>query len=190
MYHCGGSLPELQTERLFLRKLQQQDSRQVFQIWSDPAVTKFMNIEVMHSEDDAKEMIELLHQCSLKEEGFRWAIIEKNSGQVIGSCGFNHWQLEGAYRGEIGYELSSAFWRQGLGTEAVKAMLEYGFNVMKLNRIEALVDPRNTASAKLLSSLFFTCEGVLRQYQYTSTGYKDMQMHSLLYEEWKYRQQA
>ncbi|WP_211748362.1 GNAT family N-acetyltransferase [Paenibacillus sp. Marseille-Q4541] len=186
MYKCGGHLPELHTERLWLRKLRDQDSQQIFKIWSDPLVTKFMNIESMHSEEDAREMIELLHKCSLTEEGFRWAIIEKSSGNVIGSCGFNHWQLEGAYRGEIGYELASSHWRKGLMTEAVNAMLDYGFTVMELNRIEALVDPRNSASAQLLASLSFTCEGILRQLQYTSTGYKDMQMHSLLFEEWKY----
>ncbi|WP_454192598.1 GNAT family N-acetyltransferase [Paenibacillus sp. Marseille-Q7038] len=186
MYKCAGNLPELHTERLWLRKLQKQDSRAIFQVWSDPVVTKYMNIESMHSEEDAEEMIELLDECSQNEEGFRWAIIEKSSGKIIGSCGFNHWQLKGAFRGEIGYELASSHWRQGLMTEAIKAMLNFGFTTMELNRIEALVDPRNEASAKLLSSLSFSCEGILRQLQYTSTGYKDMQMHSLLFEEWKY----
>lgn len=186
MYRCSGHLPELHTERLWLRKLRKQDSAAIFQVWSDPAVTKYMNIESMHSKEDAEEMIELLDECSQNEEGFRFAIIEKSSGKIIGSCGFNNWQLEGAFRGEIGYELASSHWRQGFMTEAVTKVLNFGFTTMELNRIEALVDPRNDASAKLLSSLSFTCEGILRQLQYTSTGYKDMQMHSLLFEEWKY----
>jgi len=55
---------------------------------------------------------------------------------------------------------------------------------MGLNRIEALVDPRNEASGRFLSHQGFTREGLLRQYQHTSTGYKDMEMYSLLYDEW------
>lgn len=187
MYVCSGHIPELNTDRLILRKLVKKDAKQIYSIWSDPKVTEYMNISAMHSVEEACEMIELLDHASRNEDGFRWAIVHKETGKVIGSCGFNHWQLEGAFRGEIGYELAASYWRKGYMTEAIQAMLHYGFETMGLNRIEALVDPRNNPSQQLLASLSFQCEGLLRQLQYTSTGYKDMQMHSILFEEWRYR---
>ncbi|MEK5061763.1 GNAT family N-acetyltransferase [Paenibacillus sp. FSL H7-0326] len=187
MYVCGGYIPELKTERLLLRKLMRKDSKEIYTIWSDPKVTAYMNIAAMHSVQEAEDMIDLLGQASQTEDGFRYAIILQESGAVIGSCGFNYWQLQGAFRGEIGYELASTHWRKGYMTEALRALLHYGFETMGLNRIEALVDPRNTASQQLLHGLSFQCEGLLRQLHYTSTGYKDMQMHSILFEEWKYR---
>ncbi|MCM3129460.1 MULTISPECIES: GNAT family protein [unclassified Paenibacillus] len=187
MYVCGGYIPELKTERLLLRKLTRTDSKEIYTIWSDPKVTTYMNIAAMHSVQEAEDMIDLLDQASKTEDGFRWAIILRESGAVIGSCGYNYWQLQGAFRGEIGYELASSHWRKGYMTEALQAVLQYGFETMGLNRIEALVDPRNTASQQLLHALSFQCEGLLRQLHYTSTGYKDMQMHSILFEEWKYR---
>lgn len=69
-------------------------------------------------------------------------------------------------------------------TEALRLVLSFGYNTIRLNRIEALVDPRNTGSQALLSSMGWTQEGLLRQVQHTSTGFKDMLMYSLLHEEW------
>jgi ribosomal-protein-alanine N-acetyltransferase len=132
---------------------------------------------------EAADMIGLLNHMAGEEEAIRWGIELKETGQLIGSCGYNTWQLEGAFRGEIGYELGRDYWRHGYMTEAFSVMLPFGYETMGLNRIEALVDPRNLASGEFLTNHGFTREGLLRQVQHTSTGYKDMVMYSLLYDE-------
>ncbi|WP_339275967.1 GNAT family protein [Paenibacillus sp. FSL W8-0426] len=184
MYRCKGRIPELETRRLLLRKMRRRDAAQMFEWWSDREVTRYMNLSPMLGTSEAADMIALLNQMAGEEEAIRWGIELKATGRLIGSCGYNTWQLGGAFRGEIGYELGREHWRQGYMTEAFSVLLPYGYETMGLNRIEALVDPRNVASGRFLSHQGFTREGLLRQYQHTSTGYKDMDMYSLLYDEW------
>lgn len=184
MYRCKGRIPELETRRLLLRKMRRRDAAQMFEWWSDREVTRYMNLSPMLGTSEAADMIALLNQMAGEEEAIRWGIELKATGRLIGSCGYNTWQLGGAFRGEIGYELGREHWRQGYMTEAFSVLLPYGYETMGLNRIEALVDPRNEASGQFLSHQGFTREGLLRQYQHTSTGYKDMDMYSLLYDEW------
>ncbi|MFB5764027.1 GNAT family N-acetyltransferase [Paenibacillus medicaginis] len=184
MYECKGSIPVLEGSRIRLRKMEVGEARRVFAFWSDSEVTRYMNMESMFSPEDAKDMIELLNRLSLSEDAIRWGIELKENGELIGSCGFNHWQLSGAFKGEIGYELSRSHWRKGYMSEALDLLHAFGYETMKLNRLEAMVDPRNEPSQRLLESFGWSREGLLRQVQYTSTGYKDMLLYSLLYEEW------
>ncbi|MDP4095604.1 GNAT family N-acetyltransferase [Paenibacillus sp. P96] len=184
MYECKGNIPILQGSRVRLRKMEAKDARQVFTFWSDCEVTRYMNIESMSAPEDAEDMILLLNRLSRSEDAIRWGIELKENGELIGSCGFNHWQLDGAFKGEIGYELSRLHWRKGYMSEVLGLLHAFGFETMRLNRIEAMVDPRNEPSQRLLEAFGWTREGLLRQVQYTSTGYKDMLIYSLLYEEW------
>lgn len=183
MYKCKGRIPELETARLRLRKMRRRDAAQMFVHWSDREVTRYMNLTPMLGTSEAADMIALLNHMAGEEDALRWGIELKDTGKLIGSCGFNTWQLEGAFRGEIGYELGRDYWRYGYMSEAFTALLPFGYETMGLNRIEALVDPRNAASGSFLTSQGFTREGLLRQVQHTSTGYKDMVMYSLLYDE-------
>lgn len=183
MYRCKGRIPELETTRLRLRKMRRKDAAQMFIHWSDREVTRYMNLAPMIGISEAADMIGLLNHMAGEEDAIRWGIELKDTGKLVGSCGFNTWQLEGAFRGEIGYELGRDYWRYGYMSEAFSALLPFGFETMGLNRIEALVDPRNAPSGAFLTSQGFTREGLLRQVQHTSTGYKDMVMYSLLYDE-------
>ncbi|MFM9281543.1 GNAT family N-acetyltransferase [Paenibacillus jiagnxiensis] len=185
MYECKGNIPVLEGSRIRLRKMEARDARRVFTFWSDSEVTRYMNIESMSSPEDAEDMIELLNRLSFSEDAVRWGIELKENRELIGSCGFNHWQLQGAFKGEIGYELSSLHWRKGYMSEALDLLHAFGFETMRLNRLEAMIDPRNEPSQRLLESFGWSREGLLRQVQYTATGYKDMLIYSLLYEEWK-----
>ena len=82
--------------------------------------------------------------------------------------------------GEIGYELAKAHWRQGIMTEALFAVIEFGFQAIALNRIEAMVMLENTASFKLLQKLGFLEEGILREYGYWKGQFHDLRIFSLL----------
>ncbi|MDO7908278.1 GNAT family N-acetyltransferase [Paenibacillus sp. JX-17] len=185
MYTCKGYIPELETPRLKLRRMTRQDAPEIYRCWSDREVTRFMNISPMTSVEEAEEMIGFLNDMAEIDDAIRWGIVDKSTGRLMGSCGYNSWQIKGSYRGEIGYEIHKPYWRKGYMTEALKAILTFGFETMRLNRIEGLVDHRNDGSSALLASLGFTREGLLRQVQHTASGFKDMQMYSLLYEEWQ-----
>ncbi|MEF2966178.1 GNAT family N-acetyltransferase [Paenibacillus sp. M1] len=184
MYKCGGEIPVLESERLRLRRMDRGDARELHRYWSDPEVTKYMNIPPFSSVEDTCEMIDLLNGLAESEDALRWGIELKESGRLIGSCGFNVWELAGAYRGEIGYDLGRKYWGRGYMSEALRMVLAFGYGTMGLNRIEALVDPRNAASRSLLRSFGFREEGLLREYQKTEIGFVDLLMYALLKREY------
>lgn len=184
MYRCGGYIPVLESERLRLRRMERKDASVMFGYWNDPEVIRYMNMPPYETEEDVWEMIHLLNGLSESEDAMRWGIEMKSSGRLIGSCGFNVWELAGAYRGEIGYDLGKLYWRQGYMTEAMHLMLSFGYGTMGLNRIEALVFPENAASLSLLRSFGFREEGLLREYQKTAVGFTDLLMYSLLKREY------
>ncbi|WP_334074717.1 MULTISPECIES: GNAT family protein [Paenibacillus] len=180
MYKCGGKIPVLESERLRLRRMEREDSPALHKFWSDPEVVRYMNIPPFASIEDTYQMIQLLNGLAESEDAMRWAIELKEDGRVIGSCGFNSWELAGAYRGEIGYDLGKEYWGSGYMSETLRTVIRYGYETMGLNRIEGLVDPRNEASRKLLGALGFQEEGLLREYQKTEEGFVDLIMFSLL----------
>ncbi|MGM7637048.1 GNAT family N-acetyltransferase [Bacillus sp. Hm123] len=170
---------DLHTERLRLRKMKVSDSSSLFHIWSDPDVTKFMNITNFTDENQAKEMIEFLNDLDQNNKATRFTIIELESQKIIGSCGFNSLDFEHV-KAEIGYELAKAFWGKGYAQEAIHSLLDYAFKTLKLNRIEAKVEPENSNSIRLLEKLNFTFEGTLRQYEKSKGTFNDINMYSLL----------
>lgn len=179
-YRCNGEIPVLEGSRLRLRRMERSDAQQMLMYWGDPEVVRYMNISAFQSEDEVWEMINLLNGLAETEDAMRWGIEHKESGMLIGSCGFNMWQLSGAYRAEIGYEIGARYWGQGYMSEALRLLFTFGYQEMGLNRIEALVYPDNEASIRLLSHLGFQSEGLLREYQKFGDQFVDLQMFSLL----------
>lgn len=169
----------LYTERLYLRKLKESDSLALFEIWSDPCVTKFMNISHFTEEKQAKDMIRFLNKLTLENKAARFTIIELESNCIIGSCGYNTLDLQHS-KAEIGYELSRAYWGRGYASEAISCLLKYAFLDLNLNRIEAKVEPSNINSIKVLQRLKFTFEGTLRQVEKSKGKFIDLNMYSKL----------
>ncbi|NUU64146.1 GNAT family N-acetyltransferase [Paenibacillus agri] len=169
----------LETERLHLRKMDVSDSSSLFKIWSDPEVTKFMNVSCFTDEHQAIEMINLLDDLSQDLKAIRFSIINKESNEIIGSCGYNSLDFENE-KAEIGYDIAKSFWGKGYASEALSSLLDYAFSSLKLNRIEAKVDPQNVNSIKLLQKLNFTFEGTLRQYERVDGKFNDLNVYSKL----------
>lgn len=184
MYICEGNIPELEGRRVRLRRMKAEDAEAMFGCWSDPATTAFLDIPGMHSAEDAKALIQWLHLLAEQEEAIRWGIELIETGQLIGSCGFNIWQLKGAFRAEFGCELIRACWGHGLMSEAAELVADFGYSSMGLNRIEAFVDPRNVRACRWFERIGYKREGLLREYRHTSTGYVDAAVYSLLREDW------
>jgi len=110
----------------------------------------------------------------------RWAICRReDTDRVVGTCGYNLW-VQTSRRGLLGFDLARDCWRQGIMTEALTAVLQFGFGAMSLNRAEAIVLVANEASHGLLTRLGFQREGILREYEYLKGRPLDMVMFSLL----------
>ncbi|MEK4043284.1 GNAT family protein [Paenibacillus sp. FSL H8-0048] len=172
-------ITELRTERLVLRQMSTTDSASLFAIWSDPEVTRFMNISNFTDECQAVEMIELLDKLAGENQAIRYSITEAESGRIIGSCGYNMLDYDNA-KTEIGYDLSREYWGKGYAPEALRALIDYAFDTLGFNRIEAKVEPANINSIKVLQKLNFSLEGILRQSERSNGTFIDLCMYSKL----------
>ncbi|GIO23746.1 GNAT family N-acetyltransferase [Oceanobacillus sp. J11TS1] len=170
---------ELFTKRLALRKMRTSDAPALFTIWSDPAVVEFMNISAFTHESQAIEMITLLHELAEKNQAIRYSIFNLNSKEIIGTCGFNSIDPENS-RAEIGYDIAKPYWGNGYAPESIQALIHEAFENLRINRIEAKVEPANVNSIKVLEKLHFTFEGTLRQYEKVKGKFVDIHMYSLL----------
>lgn len=189
MYHCKGVIPELKGTTVQLRKMSRSDADDLYQCWSDERTAQYLYIPSMKDRHDAEALILLLNELSESDDSLRWGVEHLESGMMIGSCGFNGWQLQGAFRGEFGCELGSMYWGNSYMREAALLVLEYGFSVMKLNRVEAFSDVRNERGAHFFRGLGFEHEGVLREYKHTSTGYIDVNVFSFLRRDWNSKEE-
>jgi ribosomal-protein-alanine N-acetyltransferase len=172
------SFPVLHTNRLDLIEIRQGHLRDLFKLFGDKRVTQYYNLVAFANEKDAQKLIDWFSIRFAEKAGIRWGIALKGNSNIIGTVGFNNFTKN--HRANIGYDLQADYWRKGYATEALKAVISFGFNELQVNRIEAEVMQGNTASEKLLARLRFTKEGILRQWMYWNDQYYDMSMFSLL----------
>ncbi len=171
--------PQLETPRLMLREITLDDAVEVFRIYSDPQVMRYWGSPPLQSIDEARRKIEDITAAFRDKDGIRWGITRKGSNRLIGSCG--HWRLMKAhFRSEIGYELAPEYWDQGIMTEALGAVIRFGFEAIGLHSIEAQIDPANLASRKVLEKLGFVQEGYLRENYVVGGKFTDTAIFSLL----------
>ena len=170
--------PKLETERLRLRELTLLDAETLFQYFSKESVIRYFGMDSFENIEQAKTTIQTFKNRYEEGSVFRWGI-EKGTGQLIGTCGFhlinNHHK-----RAEIGYELDDTYWGQGYATEALQAILTYGFETLQLIRVAAVVYVENKASQKLLSKAGFQEEGLLRKHMIQNGVAHDTILYSLL----------
>jgi ribosomal-protein-alanine N-acetyltransferase len=135
----------------------------------------------------AREQVrEFMVDLYRKRRGFRWIITLKGDGQPIGTLGFYKWVPSASYQAEMGYDLAKEYWDKGIMAEAMKGVIDFGFEKMELNRLEVFIMPRNKRSIKLIKMLGFKREGLLRQRYFDEFGnYTDDILFSMLRSEWK-----
>lgn len=144
----------LETERLRLRTWTLNDAEEGFRIWSDAEVMRYVGTGHPHrSVEETRGWLGrmIAHQ---EQHGFcYWAVEEKKSGQLIGSCGVTY--LKDEQQIDFGYTLAQSFWGRGYATEAAGACLRYAFKNLNLPEIVAGVDSRNVASQRVLEKIGF-----------------------------------
>jgi ribosomal-protein-alanine N-acetyltransferase len=177
------SFPTLITKRLLLRRLYIEDAEALFDILSCEKAMVYYGIFPLDHVGLAKWFIEQYQSGFIDRRLIRWGIIERESNQFIGSCGFQGLN-EASSRSEIGYELHPDAWQKGYMQEALKAIISWGFESFELNRIEALIYPENTASAHTVEKLGFTKEACLKEYAYFRETFTDLDLYRLLKREY------
>jgi ribosomal-protein-alanine N-acetyltransferase len=160
-----NTFPQLETDRLVLQEIGLADARALFEIFSNLEVTITTDIYPLKSLAEAESMVVFMTNQFNYKSGLRWGITLKGEDKVVGTCGYNFFDERGR-RGEIGYDLARSRWGKGIVTEAVSAIVRFGFDKIRLNRIEATTNLDNVASMRVLDKLGFKEEGILRQYGY------------------------
>lgn len=175
--------PSLSTNRLQLRQILPTDAEALFAIKSDLEVTRHYGQEPHQSLSDTLAWIQRRQASYGQREDFAWCVTFKSEDTLIGACTL--WNFDSGYhRAEIGYELHPAYGSQGIMTEAVSAILTFGFTELGLHRIEATPFAENAPSKSLLLKLGFRYEGNLRQRHFFRDQFQDQLYFGLLKEEW------
>ena len=174
-----GIFPIITTDQLVCRQITTADAPILHQYWSDSDVTEYMSLEPFKNIEETLDMIALLNSLPENKEGIRWAITRKGDNRALGTCGFHNSKPE-HFRVEMGYELGKEYWGQGIMTEALTAILDYGFKHMDYNRVEAFVNYGNMRSTGILEKLGFQREGILREYEYNRGKFVNQYCYSLL----------
>lgn len=180
-----ATFPVLETRRCILRAVAPTDTEAIFRIVADPRVTRYFGMLPMTSIAEAEQRVQSFQADFAEPKGIRWAITDRAQGRLIGSCGF--WRLiKRHFRAEIGYELAPEWWSQGVMTEAVGAVLAFGFGRMGLHSVEAQIHPANIGSRRVLEKLGFVQEGYFRENYYDpiAARFTDTAAFSLLKAAW------
>ncbi|MCA1029656.1 GNAT family N-acetyltransferase [Bacillus timonensis] len=174
--------PTLETERFILRKIEVEDAPEIFDYFSKDEVTKYYDLDTFTEIKQAEQLIHLFSERFENEKGIRWGIARKEDNKMIGSCGYHNWKKQ-HFKAEVGYEVAPLYWRQGVISEVLKAVLAYGFDEMGLNRIEAFYDPENIASQASLGKAGFIYEGLMRKSSFEKGKFCNAAVCSILKEE-------
>ncbi len=176
--------PTLETRRLKIRLVTQPDLPALLEYNSDDAVTRYLPYASWKGMADAQEWLGRADTRLAAREALQFVAVLRDTGSVIGSCLLFHFD-EPSRRTEIGYLLGRAHWGAGYMFEAMEALVDFAFAQMMLRRLEAEIDPRNKASAKLLERLGFVQEGHLRERWDLKGELSDSGLYGMLRSDWR-----
>jgi ribosomal-protein-alanine N-acetyltransferase len=148
----------LETERLMLRRLVMDDFDDLYALYRDPDVRRYFPEGTLTYEETQEELEWFLNGHPKRPELGLWATIHKESNRFIGRCGLLPWVIDGQPEVEVAYMIDPVYGRQGLGTEAAQAILDYGFGPLGLSRLICLIDAENIASIKVATNIGMTFE--------------------------------
>ena len=177
-------LPRLETPRLVIRRMTMADAGDIYEYGRDPEVSRHVLWDAYQSLGEAKAYVKYVQRQYRLNEPASWGIELKATGRLIGTIGFMWWNQE--YRSaEVGYSLSREYWNQGLMTEALRAVVRFGFEEMNLNRIEAQHETANPASGRVMEKVGMRKEGVLRQRLRNKGKFVDVALYAVLRGDWR-----
>lgn len=179
-----NDFPKLLTERLELCAITRDHAEWYLEHFSIPEIAVGQGFPPPKDLEAAKgELDEYIVGLFEKGLGYRWGMRLKDTQDIIGSIGFYSWDKEHD-KAKMGYDLRPEYWGRGLMREALERTIQFGFDVMKLNRIEISVLATNSRSIGLVSRLGFVREGVMREFSKIDGAYVDEHVFSMLRRDW------
>lgn len=173
----------LTTDRLIIRKLCLDDAEDVFEFTSLEEIARGLSWYPHQNLEVTKNFLNTIVNKYENDEPSQWAIELIDEDKVIGIAGYiTHFPEH--FKGEIAYVLSPRYHGKGYMTEALQSIIKFGFDVMKLNRIEAKCEIDNFASEKVLQKLGMKLEGCFYQYLFRKGSFRDYKFYSLLKKDW------
>ena len=171
--------PELATERLSLREIVRSDARELLALRSDPKVMEYIGRPRATSVTEMKELVSTYHDGRMNNASVAWAIAQNGSEKLIGTIGF--WRMKPEhFRAEVGYLLAVEHWGKGFMVEAMNAVLRFGFEGMGLHSVEAVTEPANAASRRVLEKCAFVQEGYFKESWFYDGKFFDSVVYSRL----------
>lgn len=181
--HIGTKI--IETERLILRRFEYADDDAMLKNWvADEKIQSLYSEPVYSTKAEVKGLLDKYIGSYEREDYYRWAVIEKASGECIGQIAYflvdskNHFA-------EIEYCIGSAFQCKGYATEATKAVIDYGFNEINLHKVQICTKTINAPSKRVIEKCGFTYEGTLRDYFYMNGEYVGRLYFSILRSEYE-----
>jgi RimJ/RimL family protein N-acetyltransferase len=175
--------PTLHTARLRLRPFRHTDADAIFALHSNPIVLRYWDSPPWSDPARATRFLAICEQMAQEGSGARLAIERAGDANFIGVCNLFYWNP--THRSaKLGYVLDVPAWGQGFATEAARALLQWSFNTLDLNRVQSETDTRNIASNRVLEKLGFTHEGTLREDCIVNGEISDSRVYGLLRRDW------
>ena len=174
-----GSWEGMQTNRLAFRKLTPDDKEAIFHYASDPEVTKYVLYPTHQTYDDTLAFIHQTRMKYHKDEVSCWGVTLRSNGQLIGTADYIWWSTDHR-KAEVGFCFSKEYWNQGYATEALMALIKFGFTYMELNRIEAKCFEENKPSARVMEKSGMMHEGFLREALYVKDQVINLHLYSII----------
>lgn len=187
LYRIFSHLPELLTERLTLRKMLVLDAQDMYEYACRSDVTKYLTWHPHPDKAYTKEYLQYLGNRYAAGMFYDWAVIYEPDCKMVGTCGFTSFNCA-SDSAEVGYVLNPDYWGKGIAAEALSRVLQFGFEDLKLHRIEAKFIRENEASLHVMQRVGMTLEGYLREAMLVKGNYVTVGVCSILASEWRERQ--
>ncbi|MBL7886523.1 MAG: GNAT family N-acetyltransferase [Flavobacterium sp.] len=169
----------LESERLLLRQITDDDVNEVYELRSNPETMKYIPRPLATNHEEALAHIRMINDKIETNEGINWAVTLKGSDKLLGVVG--HYRIQWHnFRSEIGYMFLPECHGKGIATEVIKLLIDYGFDEMNMHSLEAVIDPGNIASARVLEKNGFVKEAHILENEYYEGKFIDTVIYSLL----------
>lgn len=176
--------PTIETDRLILRKIKKSDAKDLYEYCSSEVSARYSLWEPHEDLGVTRQYISWLLRSEKRGEYFTWGIELKSSGKLIGTVSLP--SIDKDYKvAEIGYGIIDSYWGNGYASEAIKAIMEYGFCTVGFICINAKIMKENSASVRVASAVGMQCDGLLRNGVYCKGKAHDVYVFSMLDTDYK-----
>lgn len=176
-------LPVIDTPRLILRRMTLRDAADVYAYSRDPEVARHVLWDAHRSIAESRAFLRFMLRQYRWGEPSSWGIVLRETGRLVGTIGYMSYTPENSAV-ELGYSLSRECWGQGLMTEALQAVLQETFTVLKVHRVEAQHFSGNPASGRVMEKCGMSHEGHMRQKVYNKGQFRDVELWAILRKDW------